>query len=453
MIFQNKKSGSDGLKKEKDKLKDINESTIEKPEEAYSKRTDVEINPTVTFYSDGDEPSKIEDIRVVNIEEQEPEVLERKEIEDINKPSRKKKILVYLIFLLVVVIGVMFYLNSEKNKNITKDSNKKAKNTPVAVKKIGRTEFKVFEKTIGSISNLDINSVASEVSGVVKKVNVDIGDTVKAGDVIAVIDSKEANNIVISQAAEIKRIEALLADSKKTQGRYKKLIKDGFVSQAEVDTLDANIKSYEEQLVNARAILDNNKIKLDKSSVRAPTSGVIQQRYIAIGSYVSVSSPIIDIVDNTNLIVIASLPESFSYRLKKGQEVTLKVTGTDIVIVSKIKELKPVIDEQSRSVSLIIDIPDNNFQLKPGGTLEVYISMDDKKDVVVIPESSVVLRIAGKVVYVLNSDNTVTEVIVKTGAYQNGVVEILSGLKGDETIVIDGAGFLTDKATVNVKQS
>ncbi len=457
MNFQNKRSDSYNLEKNESKLKDINESTIEKPKDDYSKKADIKINPTVTFYQE-DESSKIEDIRVVDTESDDLDEDKKtillphgKEDVNVNKSSKKKKVLIYLILFLALGSSFLFYMNSSKDKKVSQDNDKKSVSTPVAVKSIARSDFKVFEKTIGSISNLDINSVASEVSGLVKKVNVDIGDTVKAGSIIAVIDSDEARNNLVSQEAEIKRIEALLADSRKTQNRYRELIKDGFVSQAELDTLDTNIKSYQEQLVNAKAVLANSRIKLDKAIVKAPTSGVIQQRYIAAGTFVSVSTPIVDIVNNKNLMVIASLPESFSYRLKKNQEVTLKVTGTDIVISSKIKELKPVIDEQSRSISLIIDIPANNYNLKPGGTLEVYISMEDKKGSIIVPESSVILRIAGKVVYVLNENNTVTEVPVKTGAYQDGLVEILTGLKGNETVVVDGAGFLTDKAVVSVK--
>lgn len=455
MNFYNKNMSSQNTKKEADKLKDINDSTIEKPEENY-KRVEEEINPTVTFYKE-ENSSNIEDIKVIdsdeNIENDQVVVSDRQSRYIENTPSKKKKILIYLIFILALGSAFLLYMTKSKKEESSKSNAKSAVTTPVSIKKIVRSDFKVFEKTIGSISNLDINSVASEVSGLVKKVNVDIGDSVKAGQIIAIIDSDEARNNVISSQSEIKRIEALLSDSKKTQNRYKQLIKDGFVSQADVDTLNANIKSYEEQLVNAKAILANNRIKLDKAVIKAPKSGVIQQRYITAGTYLSVSTQIVDIVNNNNLMVIASLPESFSYRLKKGQEVTLKVTGTDIVLNSKVKELKPVIDEQSRSVSLIIDIPENNYNLKPGGTLEVYISMENKKDTVVIPESAVVLRIAGKVVYVVSADSkTVSEVPVQTGAYQDGLVEILSGLKGDETIVIDGAGFLSDKAAINISE-
>lgn len=454
MNFQNKNVDTQNSKKDSDKLKSINESTIEKPEENY-KRAEGEINPTVTFYEEG-HPSKIEDIKVIDSEEnkyneQNNVVSERQN--NHNNPSKKKKILIYLIFALAVASGFLFYLNSSKKESINKNAQNTIVTIPVVVKKIERKDFKVFEKTIGSISNLDIKSVSSEVNGIVKKVNFDIGDTVKAGEIIAVIDAAETRNKVISSQAEIKRIHALLSDSKKTQSRYNKLIKDGFISQAELDTLNANIRSYQEQLVNAKAILSNDKIVLDKAIIKAPQSGVIQQRYITTGAYVSVSTPIFDIVNNKNLMVIASLPESFSYRLKKNQEVTLKVTGTDIVVFSKIRELKPVIDEQSRSVSLIIDIPENQYNLKPGGTLEVYISMENKKEVVVVPETAVALRVAGKVIYVVSADRkTVSEIPVKTGAYQEGLVEVISGLKGDETIVIDGAGFLSDKASVSISE-
>ncbi|MDR0484485.1 MAG: efflux RND transporter periplasmic adaptor subunit [Alphaproteobacteria bacterium] len=456
----NSQNKNDNPSENLDKLNKVDESVIEKPNEVSQKDTENpiegEINPTVTFYKE-DKKDSLENIKVIELED---DIKEEEDIHNIErdfdkKPSRKKKIIIYLIVLLAIGSALLFYINSSKHKAAQKANTgvRSAAVVPVSVKKINRANFQVLEKTIGSISNLDINTVASEVSGVIERINVNIGDTVKAGDIVAVVDSNELRNNVISQESEIQRLSALLTDTKRTQSRYQKLIKDGFVSQAELDTLNTNIKSYQEQLVNARAVLANNKIRLAKSSIRASQSGMIQQRYVTRGTLVSNTSPIVDIVNNNNLMVIASMPESFSYRLKKDQKVELKVSGTDIVLKSSIKELKPVIDEQSRSVALIIYIPKNDYNLKPGGTLEVYISMELKKDAILVPESAVVLRIAGKVVYTLNEDGTVNEIPVKTGAYQDGLIEILSGLKGDETIVVDGASFLSDKAKVNVTNS
>ncbi|MDR2008813.1 MAG: efflux RND transporter periplasmic adaptor subunit [Alphaproteobacteria bacterium] len=438
-----------------DNLKEVDESVIEKPEDELQKQNNLEseINPTVTFYKE-DKKDSLENLKVIDLEEEESEKFDNKnfnEEDEEPKKSSKKKIIIYLIIILAVASAFMYFMNSSKNKAKNAAApTRSASVIPVITQQIHRQDFQVYEKTIGSISNLDINTVSAEVSGLVERINVNIGDTVKVGDIIAVVDSRTLRNNVDSQEAEIKRLSALLADAQRTQSRYKKLIKDGFVSQADLDSLNTSIKTFQEQLVNARAVLSNSKIQLAKSSIRAHQDGMIQQRYIAVGTLVSNSSPIVDIVNNKNLMVIASMPESFSSRLRSDQEVSLHISGTDIALKSKIKELKPMIDEQSRSVSLIIYIPKNNYNLKPGGTMEVYISMEHKKDAVLVPEASVILRLAGKVVYVLNEDNTVNEIPVKTGVYQDGLVEILSGLRGDETIIVDGANFLSDKAKVSI---
>ena len=77
--------------------------------------------------------------------------------------------------------------------------------------------------------------------------------------------------------------------------------------------------------------------------------------------------------------------------------------------------------------------------------------IEEHPDAVVVPETSVVLRPAGTVVYVVEN-NTASQRVVTTGVRQNGGVEILGGLKAGETVAVDGAGFLTDKAAVTVKQ-
>ncbi len=367
------------------------------------------------------------------------------------KAGKKRKIILYLIFLLLIGIIILYFMNSEKVA-VVQTEIPVVKAIPVNVQTVSKKSIKFYEKTIGTLDNLDVSSVSSEIAGLVLKVNADIGDNIKANQVLVSIDPSEAQNNVNSQLAEIKRIESLLADALKTKNRYSKLIKDGFVSQSELDTITTKIQTYKEDLTTAKSILENGKIRLSRTKIMAPKSGIVQNRYVTEGTYVAIGAKVFDIVNNSNLTVIASLPETFTYIVKSGQEVDLKIAGIDQHIKSKIKQLKPLIDEQSRNIQVIIDLPTNNLNLKAGATVEVTIYTANKDNVIVVPEKAVVLRMNGKVVYVLTSDNRVIETPVETGVYQDGIVEIISGLKGEETIVLDGANYLSDKATVEVMQ-
>jgi multidrug efflux pump subunit AcrA (membrane-fusion protein) len=95
---------------------------------------------------------------------------------------------------------------------------------------------------------------------------------------------------------------------------------------------------------------------------------------------------------------------------------------------------------------------DTDGKFRGGGTVNAQVVTGRKPNAVVVPEQSVVLRPAGKVVYVLEDGNKVAQRIVQTGYRQGGLIEITAGLAGGETVAVDGAGFLTNNANVAVSK-
>ena len=107
-----------------------------------------------------------------------------------------------------------------------------------------------------------------------------------------------------------------------------------------------------------------------------------------------------------------------------------------------------MIVEGSRTVDVIADILDAP-DWQPGASVTGTVILGEQASAMMVPEQSVVLRPAGEVVYVVRNSKAYQS-IVKTGAHQNGLVELLSGININETIVVDGAGFLTDEASVKI---
>jgi membrane fusion protein (multidrug efflux system) len=113
--------------------------------------------------------------------------------------------------------------------------------------------------------------------------------------------------------------------------------------------------------------------------------------------------------------------------------------------------LKPMIMEGSRTVDVIADVL-NQQDWQPGASVTGTVVLGEQAAALMVPEQSVVLRPAGEVVYVIR-DNVAYQAVVKTGLNQDGMVEILEGLKANDTVVVDGAGFLTDKTKVTVENT
>ncbi|XWO14404.1 Multidrug resistance protein MdtA [Candidatus Hepatincola sp. Pdp] len=353
----------------------------------------------------------------------------------------------------IIIIACLMILFKGKGKE---EGVKSVEIAPVNVTtiKVKRETFNVYEDTIGIVYNFEANQISSEVAARVLKVNVKLGDHVKKGQVLAVLDPSEYINSADAEKAEIKRINAVLADQKLTLSRYKKLIKKGFISQAEVDSAKADVDSSLASLKNAKALLANYQIKIEKSSIINDKDGIVQDVQIAKGDFANIGTELFSVVDNTHLNVIVGLPESFLPKLHQGAEVLLTIPGRETPVKSTIKELKPIIDETSRSVQVVIDVNNSKLHLKPGGTLPVSVLLEKKVNAMVLPEESIVERMAGDVVYLVNPDNkTVTEKPIKAGVNKSGTVEIVSGLSVNDTVVLSGAGFLSDKAKIIINDA
>ena len=329
-----------------------------------------------------------------------------------------------------------------------------SRSIPVTTIYLSLTDFDIYEKTVGTLYNMNSTVISSEVSGVVDNIKVELGDFVKAGQVLAEIDKKPLLNDKKAQESSMKQFEIQLKDQRKTLNRYNELSKDGFVSQAELDAASTKYDTLKSQLDNSKSLLSNINLKIQKSTIKAKISGVVQIKNISKGDFANIGSELFTIVDNKHLTVIANFPESFLSIIRPRQSVILMPTGLKDKIPAKIKELKPLLEENSRSIQAIIDLPNVDYKLRPGGTVEVLVLIEKKQNAVVVPEESIVLRNNGYVVYKINPDKeSVSETIVSLGSTQNSKVEILSGLNGDEEIVVDGSGFLSNNAKINIKTS
>lgn len=369
--------------------------------------------------------------------------------------ARINKTYVIIAIIIIVIIVAVVFFKKDKGKKEEKPSEKRtmtsSRVTSITAITLKGEDVDVFDKSIATIYNLNSVTIAPEVSGLIEKVYVDVGDSVKSGQVLATIDKKESVNDKKSQEASVRQLQSQIKLQQKTLDRYKELKKNGFVSQAELDAANSDLVNLQQQLAGAKSVLANIDVRINNSQVKSKISGIVQERTATEGNYITVGTKMFSVVDNSHLIVIANFPESYFGKLKKGQEVFLKPAGLDVSIKSSIKEIKPIIEEQSRTIQAIIEVGSNTYNLKPGGTVEVSVLMYHKNNVILVPEESVVLRSSGKVVYVLDGDK-VKEVQVRTGFTQDNKVEIEEGLKDGQQVAYMGAGLLDDGAPVSVKQ-
>lgn len=337
----------------------------------------------------------------------------------------------YSLLLTALVAGLSLSACGKKEE-------KKAGPPPsvITVTQAQSRDVPVVEQSIGDADSSTAPSVGAEVAGRIIKVNAEIGDAVKKGQVLAEIDA-------LDYSADAKRMEAQAVSQRKLTERYRELAGKGFISPA-------SLESYEAQDVSAREQYNRAAKNLARTKIVSPVTGRVDNRLVSVGDWIELGKPVFQLSTSEHLRIRLPFPETVASRIKVGQEVHLTTpTAPDKTVSGKIEQVRPAVGGSSRSFDAIVAV-NNPGDWKPGSSVNGEVVIETHTGAVTVPEQSVVLRPAGTVVYVVSNGKAVQRK-VKTGTKQSGYIEILDGLKAGETVALDGAGFLTDKATVAVK--
>lgn len=322
--------------------------------------------------------------------------------------------------------------------------------TLVTVATSSTEDVEVLERTVGHIESLIDPKLGAEVAGRVVQVLAHAGNAVKAGETMAMIDSQDLKLSRDAAVAEINRLSALISNQERIVERNRQLVQSNFVSRNAVDDAIAQLEALREQLAAARAQLALVERNVGKARVTAPMDARVETQIVAVGDYVKVGDPLFFIVSEKRVRAHLPFPEHVASRLKIGLPVRLSVpTAPGPDIEGRIEDIKPMVGAANRALDVIVRL-DNPGGWRAGGSVNGAVVVDRRPGAVTVPEQSVVLRPAGRVVYVIK-DGKAQQRVVATGARSGGKVEIVSGLAAGETVAVDGAGFLTDGAQVSVK--
>jgi len=305
------------------------------------------------------------------------------------------------------------------------------------------------DSVMGMIYSRSSPDIAAEVSGRVISVIADIGDTVEKGQVLAQIDSEKYDLQLAQSKAELARLSALLVNQELDLKRAEKLFKDSLVSEEMVDRTRAEFNALSEQINAANAQLRNSERLIEETKIKAPIQTKVAAKHIDIGDFVQNGMIVYELVDTKNLRVALSFPEYQSLKLKKGLKVFLTTpTSKDQHVETIIKEIKPSVNSNNRSITAIVDF-DNPGSWVPGASTQARIILSTYQDAVVLPQLAVVRRSIGDVVYLIQND-TAVEQQVDTGLEKDGFIHIKSGLKHGDIVALDGAGFLTNGTQIKI---
>lgn len=298
------------------------------------------------------------------------------------------------------------------------------------------SNVEVVEQAVGEADSATAPKVAAEVAGRIVRLHVDAGDRVRTGQVLAEIEATDF-------AAEARRLKTQAETQQRLTERYRDLAAQKFISPAKLEEMEALNVAAQEQHVRAAK-------NLARTRVVAPIDGRVEARYVSQGDWTELGKPVFQLATSERLRIRLPFPETVANRIQPGQTVHLtSPSAPERPFTGTVTEVRPMVGSGSRSFDAIVEVG-NPGDWKPGASVTGRVVIESRPGAVVVPEHSVVLRPAGKVVYII-ADNTARQRVVRPGVKQDGMIEILEGVAAGEIVAVDGAGFLSDGAEVNVQ--
>ena len=317
-------------------------------------------------------------------------------------------------------------------------------------------EQKVVEwiPAVGSVRADKRVTLSAEVGGRVAEIRADVGDAVRKGDALALLDD-ERNRIARDTAlAEVEIAEVNLANSKREAERETSLFKDKIASEHSIDRADLKTEIDEGHLRVARAALAAAERNLSDSRIVSPIDGEITRRRIETGELVQPGDPLFDIVNIERVKVIVQVSERDITRIRKGQAAEIGVDGfPGIVFNGSVNTIGAEADERTWTFPVEILVVNNRPErLLPGFIARVRIRGRAFEKAIFLPREIVVTRDGEPVIFVVTGD-TVSARAVRIGFESRGRALIESGLSPGDAVVVTGQESLQDGARVIVRRT
>lgn len=315
----------------------------------------------------------------------------------------------------------------------------------VTTLKLSDTIFKHYTEVQGDVETDQNIIIYPQFSGTLTQVFVKEGQNVSKGQLLAKIDDG-------GLSSQLAQVQAQTALAKTTFERQSRLWDQKIGS--EIQYLQA--KTNYEASQNA---FDQLQTQLGKTNVRAPFSGTIDQIITDQGSLVNPGqSPLMRIVNTSDMYVKADVPESYLGKVTEGSEVIVEFISLGKTYTGKIRQVSNFINPDNRSFSIQVALPNKDHVLKPNLIATIKLNDYVANSTIVIPNNIIQKNSKNESLVFMyhpetDSTGTVKQHIIKTGKEQNGKTEVSEGLKPDDVIIIEGARTLRDGQEVSIKNT
>ncbi|MCM0759782.1 efflux RND transporter periplasmic adaptor subunit [Sporomusa sphaeroides DSM 2875] len=298
------------------------------------------------------------------------------------------------------------------------------------------------------------SKLAFQVTGKIIKRNVELGNTVKAGDVLMQIDPRDLQQMVNSTSAQVYSAESQLKLAESNLRRYQQLYAQNAISRAQLDQYENDYEVAQAAVRQATAQYAQGANQLDYSQIYADKDGVIAAIAAESGQVVSAGQPVVTIVQDGEREVEISVPENRIEEIRNANQLTVTFWALpQVTLEGKVREIAPMADAITRTYKVRISLINPPPQIKLGMTASVSLegSTGPNHAVIKVPLSAIYQTNDTPHIWVV-ANHVATLRPVQVGSFGNAQVEIVAGLTPGETIVTAGVHKLREGQTVRVTE-
>lgn len=298
---------------------------------------------------------------------------------------------------------------------------------------------------IGTMEAVHGVTVSADLPGIVERILFDSGQSVRAGDVLVELDTRQ-------ERAQLAALEAQRDLARVNYGRMERLVNAGVISRMDYDQATAQQKATEANVAEIRATIE-------RKTIRAPFSGILGIRKVNLGQYLSAGSAVVPLQSLNPIYVDFGVPQQAARQVRVGSK--LRVTSEDLagpMFSGRITALDSVVDETTRNVQVQATLANPEGKLRPGMFVQVDVGLGGSRTVITLPASAISYAPYGDSVFIITdlkdpkgkTYRGVRQQFVKVEGSRGDQVAVISGVNPGDEVVTSGVFKLRNGAAVQV---
>jgi RND family efflux transporter MFP subunit len=300
----------------------------------------------------------------------------------------------------------------------------------------------------GNVAAWQEASIGAESNGLrLDEVLVNVGDVVKAGQVLARFASEMVQADVAQARASLLEAQAVGGAAAANAERARSLQTTGALSQQQIQQFTTAAQTAQARVESARALLQTQELRLRHTQVRAPDSGIISARTATVGAVLGTGTELFRMVRKGRLEWRAEVTSTELARIQPGAKTRI-TAASGAMAEGTVRMVAPTVDPQTRNALVYVDLPPKT-DFRAGMFARGEFALGSS-DALTVPQEALVVRDGFTYVFVVGPQQRVQQRKVQTGRRIADRVEILSGLEADTSVAVRGAGFLNDGDLVRV---